>query len=218
MMAVSRRLAALAIGTTLLTSCLQPPPPASSPTATPAPAPTAAPAATTTATATAAATAAPTAIAAWAPAPRTKTRGCVSQAGLPDAACNPGATDPRVNQADISETICRAGYTRTVRPPEAVTEKIKRDQMAAYGLQGQRLGDYELDHLISLELGGAPQDVANLWPEPWNGDGNAHQKDAVENYLHEQVCRGAMQIVDAQRAITTDWVAVYRARGLAPAQ
>jgi hypothetical protein len=31
-------------------------------------------------------------------------------------------------------------------PPVDVTETIKRDQMAAYGLHGQRLADYELDH------------------------------------------------------------------------
>jgi hypothetical protein len=45
--------------------------------------------------------------------------------------------------------------------------------MAAYGLTGQRLSDYELDHLIPLELGGAPAEAANLWPEPWNGEPNA---------------------------------------------
>jgi hypothetical protein len=121
-----------------------------------------------------------------------------------------------VNQADIATTICVAGYTRTVRPSESVTEEIKRDQMAASGLQGQRLADFELDHLISLELGGAPADVANLWPEPWNGDGNAHQKDAVENYLHQRVCRGTMQLADAQRAIATNWRSVYTSRGLEP--
>jgi hypothetical protein len=31
--------------------------------------------------------------------------------------------------------------------------------MAAYGLQGQRLADVELDHLVAVEPGGAPQDV-----------------------------------------------------------
>lgn len=195
-----RRLLALLASAAFLTSCLQP-----------SPAPTAAATATTTATA------APTAATTWVPAPRTKTTGCISQGGLPDPDCNPGAIDPQVNQADVASTICRAGYTKAVRPPESVTEKIKRDQMAAYGLQGQRLGDYELDHLISLELGGAPADVANLWPEPWNGDGNAHQKDAVENYLHEQVCRGAMQLADAQRAIATDWMGIYRSRSFQPA-
>ncbi len=90
--------------------------------------------------------------------------------------------------------------------------------MAAYGLQGQRLADYELDHLVPLELGGAPQDVANLWPEPWNGDANAHMKDAVETFLNREVCRGTMALDQAQRQIATDWLAVYRARGLTPAQ
>ena len=148
------------------------------------------------------------------PAPQTKSDGCVSGGGLPDAACTPGAVDPRVTQDNLNTTICRRGYTATVRPTVNVTEKIKRDQMAAYGLQGQRLADYELDHLISLELGGAPADVANLWPEPWNGDANAHMKDSVENYLNREVCRGAIQLVDAQRMIATDWLAIYTSRGL----
>jgi hypothetical protein len=85
----------------------------------------------------------------WTPPAPTKISGCASQGGLPDPACNPGAVDPRVNQADITSTICTRGYTETVRPPVNVTEKIKRDQMAAYGLQGQRLADNELDHLLS---------------------------------------------------------------------
>ena len=127
----------------------------------------------------------------WTPPARGKTWGCVSRGGLPDPACTPGAVDPRVNQGDLSASVCRRGYTATVRPPVDVTEKIKRDQMAAYGLQGQRLADFELDHLISLELGGAPADVANLWPEPWNGETNAHMKDAVENYLNREVLLAA---------------------------
>jgi 5-methylcytosine-specific restriction endonuclease McrA len=142
----------------------------------------------------------------------------VSQGGLPDPACSPGAVDPRVTQANIVTTICARGYSTSVRPAETVTEQIKREQMAAYGVRGQRLGDSELDHLISLELGGASQEVANLWPEPWNGEANAHMKDPVENYLHDQVCRGALPLAEAQRAIATDWLAVYRRRGLQPAQ
>jgi hypothetical protein len=95
-----------------------------------------------------------------------------------------------------------------VRPPASVTDRIKRDQLVAYGLQGQLPNGYELDHLISLELGGAPADVANLWPQPWSGEPNAHEKDAVENYLHAQVCSGALQLAQAQRQIATDWLAV----------
>jgi hypothetical protein len=99
-----------------------------------------------------------------------------------------------------------------------VTEPIKRERMGAYGLQGQPLSTTELDHLIPLELGGAPADVANLWPEPWTGEPNAHEKDAVENYLHAQVCRGTVTLAEAQRMIATDWFAVYRQNGLNPAQ
>jgi hypothetical protein len=111
--------------------------------------------------------------------------------GLPDSACTPGAVDPRVKQSDLGTTVCSRGYTATVRPPVNVTEPIKRLQMAAYGLQGQSLSTTELGHLIPLELGGA-SDVANLWPEPWTGDANAHMKDAVETFLNREVCRGTI--------------------------
>jgi len=67
----------------------------------------------------------------------------------------------------LGTTVCTRGYTATVRPPVNVTEKIKRDQMAAYGLTGQPLSAFELDHLEALELGGAPDDVANLWPQEY---------------------------------------------------
>jgi hypothetical protein len=159
----------------------------------------------------------PSAAAAWSPPARIRSSGCILHGGLPDPACTPGAIDPRVTTANTATTICTAGYTATVRPPESVTERIKRDQMAAYGLQGQPLSGYELDHLISLELGGSPDDVANLWPQPWTGEPNAHQKDAVETYLRREVCRGAIALADAQRMIATDWLGIYRSRGLQPA-
>jgi len=74
-----------------------------------------------------------------------------------------------------------------------------------------------LDHLVALELCGAQADAANLWPEPWTGDGNAHEKDAVENYLHAEVCQGTIELAEAQRMIASDWLAVYRSHGLTPA-
>jgi hypothetical protein len=194
--------------------------PAAAPSATLAPTavpPTLAPAtAPTLAPATAAVPLPTIAAVAWTPAPRTKTTGCVSQGGLPDPACTPGAIDPRVTPATATTTICTSGYTATVRPPVTVTDRIKRDQMAAYGIEGQPPNSYELDHLISLELGGAPADVANLWPQPWEGGTNAHQKDAVETHLKQEVCRGAVALLDAQRMIATDWLAVYREQHLTP--
>jgi hypothetical protein len=146
-----------------------------------------------------------------------KTTGCAIHDGLPDLACTPGATDPRVTQENLRSTICRRGYTITVRPPLSVTDPIKRERIAAYGLTGQPQGGCALDHLVPLQLGGAPENVANLWPEPWNGDANAHMKDAVETFLNREVSRGAMPLAEAQREIAADWLAVYRSRRLSPA-
>jgi hypothetical protein len=67
---------------------------------------------------------------------------------------------------------------------------------------------YEIDHLISLELGGA-DDVRNLWPEPYTPRPGAHEKDSVENYLHAQVCNGKMDLAEAQRAIVANWLDIY---------
>lgn len=137
---------------------------------------------------------------------------CRSVGGLPDRSCTPGAMDPRVTQANIASTICVSGYTATVRPSTTITNRIKIERLAAYGFTGP-LSDYELDHLIPLELGGAPSDVANLFPEPWEGSEGARTKDATENYLHDQVCRGNIQLVDAQNAIATDWRTARNASG-----
>ncbi len=127
---------------------------------------------------------------------------------LPDHLCTEGAVDPRVTQATVAATICRFGYTATVRPPESVTEPIKVERMAAYGISAP-LGMYELDHLIPLELGGAST-PANLWPEPLAGSRGAHRKDELENALREQVCSGAVTLAVAQLAIAANWEDAYQ--------
>jgi hypothetical protein len=138
----------------------------------------------------------------------TKTAGCAATNGLPDTACTPGGVSPAVTQDTIHSTICVSGYSASVRPPESVTNKIKKERLVAYGDAGS-MSDYELDHLISLELGGCPDCVANLWPEPYNILLGAHQKDKVENYLHKEVCNGTITLRDAQETIATDWESVY---------
>lgn len=128
---------------------------------------------------------------------------------LPDARCTPGATDPAVNPQTLDETICRVGYTKTIRPPEAITEPEKEASMAAYGDQGP-LHDYEYDHLVPLELGGARNDPRNLWPEPGR---TPNRKDELERELHTMVCAGQLSLAAAQRAIATNWVAAYSRSG-----
>ena len=129
---------------------------------------------------------------------------CAVSGALPDRACTPGAVDPRVTQANTKTTICIQGYTKTIRPPVSYTNPLKMRLMAAYGEKGPASG-YELDHLISLELGGNPTSPQNLWPEPYAPTPGAHEKDKVENYLHQQVCAGSMTLAEAQRIISTDW-------------
>jgi hypothetical protein len=72
------------------------------------------------------------------------------------------------------------------------------------------VGGCEIDHLISLELGGS-NDIGNLWPQPYFNDCNAHQKDLLENKLHELVCDAddSIPLAEAQLAISTDWISAY---------
>ena len=128
---------------------------------------------------------------------------------LPDHSRTPGAIDPAVTQANIGSTICRAGgYTSSVRPSESYTNALKREQLASgYAYRGDmNPADYEEDHLISLEIGGAPSNPLNLWPEPYAGTDGSRTKDVVENELHKEVCDGAISLATAQHEIATNWV------------
>ncbi len=131
---------------------------------------------------------------------------------LPDPTCTPGAISPQVTEATIGSTICRSGYASSVRPPERVTVEEKVASAVAYGYTGSfRTAEY--DHLVPLELGGDPNDPANLWVEPNDLPGatsTANGKDLLEDRLNRLVCSGRIALATAQRAIATDWVAADR--------
>jgi hypothetical protein len=131
---------------------------------------------------------------------------------LPDRSCTPGAIDPGVTQANIGSTICRAGYTDTVRPPEAQTEAFKWN--VAEPAYGQHDVSGELDHLIPLELGG-DNDAANLWVE---AGPIPNPKDSVENALNQAVCDGQMSLRTAQREIARNWLKAAAALGISVSQ
>jgi hypothetical protein len=107
----------------------------------------------------------------------------------------PGVLNPAVTQATIASTICRRGWTRTIRPPVDYTNALKRRQLRQYGLRGPPSG-FQEDHLISLELGGSPADARNLWPEPYP---RASAVDRIENDLNHSVCAGSLTLAEAQR-------------------
>lgn len=121
---------------------------------------------------------------------------------LPDSSLTPG------DVLNVSlDDICRSGYTQRVRH---VSEAVKRQVYAEYGIKSHRPGEYEVDHLISLELGGS-NSIKNLWPQsyrtqPWN----AHVKDKLENRLHQLVCDHQVALSVAQNNIATDWVEAYK--------
>jgi hypothetical protein len=114
---------------------------------------------------------------------------------LASAERTPGVLNPAVTEATVAATICRRGWTGTVRPPTSYTSALKLEQMKAYGETGPPAG-YQEDHLISLELGGDPTDPRNLWPEPYP---RASAVDRIENDLNAQVCAGSLSLADAQR-------------------
>jgi hypothetical protein len=132
--------------------------------------------------------------------PAAATRHCSSVAGLPDPACTPGA----VRTTDVT-SICAGGGTGQFRPPVTYTEPLKKQGILDYGYADTSLASYEEDHLISLELGGDGFDPNNLWPEPHTGNFNSFQKDQVENWLHRQICSGAITVKAAQAGIATNW-------------
>ena len=112
-----------------------------------------------------------------------------------DPVLTPGVLNPDVTQGNIRSTICRHGWTSTIRPPTSYTNELKRRQMRGYGETGS-LSDYQEDHLISLELGGSPTDPRNLWPEPYP---RASQVDEIENELNAEVCSGRLSLAQAQQ-------------------
>jgi hypothetical protein len=112
-----------------------------------------------------------------------------------DPTRTPGALNPDVTQSSIGQTICTRGWTKTVRPPVEYTNALKVKQMRQYGDVGDP-SKFQEDHLISLELGGAPVDPRNLWPEPYP---RASTVDSIENELNTKVCDGELSLAEAQR-------------------
>lgn len=120
---------------------------------------------------------------------------------LPDLTCSPGA----VLTTDV-KTICTVGYTKTVRD---VSTPTRKKVFKEYGIPYSQHSDYEVDHIISLELGGS-NDITNLYPESYTITNGARTKDKFENYLHRQICKGLMDIKEAQKEISTDWLMYYQ--------
>ncbi len=119
--------------------------------------------------------------------------------------------NPAVSQATIGQTICRSGWTATVRPSVAYTDALKSRQLSQQaGLHpndpGWTFAGTEEDHRMPLELGGAPRDPMNLSPEVGR---SPNPKDRDESTLREQVCAGRLTLMAAQQQLVAKWLASY---------
>jgi hypothetical protein len=119
----------------------------------------------------------------------------------PDPKLTPGATFD-VTLQDISEP----GYSKKVRN---VTGEVKREVHAEYGITEHQPGEYEVDHLIPLSIGGS-NSIKNLWPESYRTVWNAHVKDRLEDRLHALVISRKLDLKTTQREIATDWIAAHK--------
>jgi hypothetical protein len=128
---------------------------------------------------------------------------------LPDRRCTPGALNPKVTQRTLAATICRSGYTTSIRPPESITEPEKIANARSYRYRAS-LAVAEYDHLVPLELGGDPNDARNLWVEPPSPGHKASQgvynpKDKIENQARALVCAHKVSLTAMQDAIAGNW-------------
>lgn len=130
-----------------------------------------------------------------------------AQSDLPNSNITPGS----VATTDTT-AVCRPGRATEIRPKGALWTHLKEEAYARYGIKrghrsyvdpdGHRHPAYEVDHLVPLELGGSPDDIRNLWPQPITV---AKTKDKVEDELHKLVCSGQMPLAQAQAAIAKNW-------------
>jgi hypothetical protein len=129
--------------------------------------------------------------------PTTTMRTPSSKVVLPNSTRTPGAVNPAVTQQTIKQTICVASWIAKVRPPVSYTNALKLKQMKQYGAGGKPSA-YEEDQFIPLELGGAPKNPKNLWPEPYS---QARHSDPLEKALKLKVCAGRLTLTAARKQI-----------------
>lgn len=136
------------------------------------------------------------------PAPRSDRQpvALVEPGALPVRALTPGSTVALEVRA-LCETAPRV---------QEIAAPVRMAVLRSYGMEHVPADEYELDYLITPELGGAP-DARNLWPQRYTKRvWNAGVKDQLEDLLPRLVCEGRVDLQTAQNDIAADWVAAYR--------
>jgi hypothetical protein len=126
----------------------------------------------------------------------------IGAVAISSAAAGDLPTNPEVTQETVQQTICVRGYTRTIRPPVAYTNRVKQHLMRQEGLPLELIGDKILDHKIALENGGSPAALANFILQDRD---DSFAKDHVEDCLRVAICSGRVSLREAQQAVWRDW-------------
>jgi len=120
--------------------------------------------------------------------------------------------DPAADRAPVSGSIvspsptvaqlCSGGYVKKTTPPPSVIDPIKAAQVAAGNYADRDPSHYVEDHLVPVELGGAPTDQRNLWPQT---TAMSAVKDRDERHMHAEVCAGHVTLAAAQAQMVANW-------------
>jgi hypothetical protein len=129
---------------------------------------------------------------------------------VPDPKCTPGAINPTITAEVLRDPAFRTACVRQ----QVTAEHEKAQTYNWYSIphpvnNGRGSQSCELDHLVSLELGGADT-LDNIWPQcgpPGMPLAQRYfkQKDIVENFLSWRVKRGEMDLTQAQKGIASNW-------------
>lgn len=123
-------------------------------------------------------------------------------ASEPNRSLTPGA----VRSVSLAEVCAMPHEEVELDVPASVRFAVFKE----YGISDAHPADYEIDYLIAPGLGGS-EDIHNLWPEPYTDAAwNARVKDSLEEYLHQSVCAGKIDLRTAQSDISRDWIAAYK--------
>lgn len=126
----------------------------------------------------------------------------------PNARVTPGETRP----ITVAEVCSRPEAEVVVKN---ISPETRRKVLETYGIKREGSGEFEVDYLITPDLGGVDS-VRNLWPQPYSTRWNAKMKDQLEQRLHDMVCAGRMELPMAQRVIAQDWIGAYKKFVLTP--
>ena len=120
----------------------------------------------------------------------------------PRFAITPGETHPIT-----LDEVCL--YEKAEVISRDIPQDMQQKVFAAYGIKSPQKGQFEVDYLITPDLGGT-ESIHNLWPQPYSARWNARVKDALEQRLHELVCSRKLDLATAQHDIAVDWIAAYK--------